>query len=554
MSAGERDNRGTGGRIRARRLDLGIRQAGLAARLGISASYLNLIEHDRRRIGGRLLNAIARELDTEPGVLAEGAEVGLLDALRTAAAMVRHDAAPHGGAAAGGEAAVAATAAVTDAAGRAGAAGPGPAARPASLAEPGSPPELDRLEAFAAAYPGWAGLLAAQARHIAQRDQALATLSDRLTHDPFLSESMHALLSAATSIRATATILRDEPELEPDWRARFHRNLDSDGQRLADTARALAAYLDGAADPAQAAAASPQEEVEAWLAARNYRLPELETELEPGLNPDADPHDVFDPSGPGRAHVRDTGADSPAAASGDAGAQPQQRSPGAVPTSPPGFAALLSAPDAPQSAAGRALARAHLSRARDEARAMPRAALLAELAHGIDPARIAARFGVGPGAALRRLGGLEAAAAGRPFGLILCDGTGTTTFRRPLDGFALPRFGAGCPLWPLYQTLGRPGWPLRAVLELPGQPARRFTAWAVAETRRAGGFDGPEIVEAAMLLTPGADALRTLGGADSGPPPPDPVGTSCRICPRGGCLARREPSVLAASEEGGGLS
>jgi XRE family transcriptional regulator, fatty acid utilization regulator len=34
--------------------------------------------------------------------------------------------------------------------------------------------------------------------------------------------------------------------------------------------------------------------------------------------------------------------------------------------------------------------------------------------------------------------------------------------------------------------------------------------------------------------------------ADSGTQGPVvPVGTSCRICPRGSCVARREPSILS---------
>ena len=40
----------TGTRLRERRQALGLRQADLAAQMGISASYLNLIEHNRRRI------------------------------------------------------------------------------------------------------------------------------------------------------------------------------------------------------------------------------------------------------------------------------------------------------------------------------------------------------------------------------------------------------------------------------------------------------------------------------------------------------------------------
>jgi DNA-binding XRE family transcriptional regulator len=43
-----------GSRIRERRVALGLRQAEVALRAGISGSYLNLIEHNRRRIGGKL--------------------------------------------------------------------------------------------------------------------------------------------------------------------------------------------------------------------------------------------------------------------------------------------------------------------------------------------------------------------------------------------------------------------------------------------------------------------------------------------------------------------
>ena len=43
-----------GTRIRERRIMTGLKQADLARNLGISASYLNLIEHNRRRIGGKL--------------------------------------------------------------------------------------------------------------------------------------------------------------------------------------------------------------------------------------------------------------------------------------------------------------------------------------------------------------------------------------------------------------------------------------------------------------------------------------------------------------------
>ena len=75
----------TGSRVRERRLALGLRQAELAAAAGISASYLNLIEHNRRRVAGEVLIRLAGVLGVEAGALEEGASAGLAEALRAAA-------------------------------------------------------------------------------------------------------------------------------------------------------------------------------------------------------------------------------------------------------------------------------------------------------------------------------------------------------------------------------------------------------------------------------------------------------------------------------------
>ncbi|MFZ1663291.1 MAG: helix-turn-helix transcriptional regulator, partial [Paracoccaceae bacterium] len=72
----------TGSRVRDRRLLLGLKQSDLARTVGISSAYLNLIEHNRRRVGAELLQALADALKVEPATLAEGAEGAIFDALR----------------------------------------------------------------------------------------------------------------------------------------------------------------------------------------------------------------------------------------------------------------------------------------------------------------------------------------------------------------------------------------------------------------------------------------------------------------------------------------
>ena len=75
----------TGARIRERRRLAGLKQADLAKIVGISPSYLNLIEHDRRRIGGKLLNDLARALGMDLLALSTGAEISVIAALQSIA-------------------------------------------------------------------------------------------------------------------------------------------------------------------------------------------------------------------------------------------------------------------------------------------------------------------------------------------------------------------------------------------------------------------------------------------------------------------------------------
>jgi transcriptional regulator with XRE-family HTH domain len=218
----------TGSRIRERRVIQGLKQADLAKRIGISGSYLNLIEHNRRRIGGKLLLDIASALEVEPQTLTEGAAAALLGVL--------------------GEAAAAANLSAQDAA---------------------------LAEAFAGRFPGWAAALAASQRRVGALERTVESLSDRMAHDPLLAEAMHELLTTAAAVRSTSEILAGDEALEREWQDRFHANLDADSRRLAHSAQALVGYLEKATGPS-ATGKSPQEEVEVYLAAQGYHFPLLE--------------------------------------------------------------------------------------------------------------------------------------------------------------------------------------------------------------------------------------------------------------------------------------
>ena len=223
-----------GSRIRERRVMNGIRQSELARRAGISPSYLNLIEHNRRRIAGRTLIKLADVLGVAPAILSEGAEATLIAALREAAARAEAD----------------------------------PAA-----ADTGA--EVDRAEEFAGRFPGWARLLAGIDRQRQDLEDTVKALTDRLAHDPHLAASLHELISTVTSIRSTASILADSTTLEPEWQHRFHRNINEDSERLAEGAEALVRYLEGARN-AEADIKAPQDELHAFLADHAFHFSELE--------------------------------------------------------------------------------------------------------------------------------------------------------------------------------------------------------------------------------------------------------------------------------------
>src|SRR5690606_16166644 len=374
----------TGTRIRERRIAAGIRQADMARAAGISPAYLNLIEHNRRTPGTELVGTLARVMGLDPELIDDGAEAQLFDQLREAA----QD------------------------------------ARPPAL------PETARIEEFVGRFPGWAALLAGRQTRLAALERTVELLSERMTHDPFLSASLHEILSAVTAVRSTAAILAEIDEIEPEWRARFHRNIHADSVRLSEAAAALVAYL-AATHEREAGLSSPQEMVEAWLAAQDFHLPALEAALASGAEPDVS-------------------------------------------------AMIAAAPELATEAA-RDLARVFVARYRADALMLPLRRFLPAVADsGPDPAALAARFGCDLAPVLRRLAGLPPTEGVPAVGLIACDATGAPTFRRPLPGFAVPRYGAACPLWPIYEAMARPGTPLRRHLDFAGRAPRRFLAYAVS--------------------------------------------------------------------------
>lgn len=215
-------------RIRERRRSLGLSQTALAEAAGISASYLNLIEHNKRAIAGRVLLALAKALDLPPSALSKEAELSAIGDLRQAA-----------------------------------------------KENTATGVETDLTEEFISRYPGWARLVNSLHRSNTQQRATIDALSDRLAHDPYLQETIHEVLTRVTAVHSIAGILEGVTDLPEERRTRFLRNLFTESGRLAEVAEALTRYFDQTIDTKEDSAL-PGEEVERFLQARNYHIEELE--------------------------------------------------------------------------------------------------------------------------------------------------------------------------------------------------------------------------------------------------------------------------------------
>lgn len=440
----------SGTRIREQRRQAKLTQKALAEQSGISASYLNLIEHNRRAVAGKVLLAIARVLDVPASSLSDGVDSAKISDL--------HEAAAH---------------------------------------HPGIGAEVVGIEELAGRFPGWAQMIAALYRQTRDQEAMITALSDRLTHDPFLAESLHGMLSNITAIRSTSNILKNIEDIEPEKQARFHQIIHEESRRLTDSAQSLVQYFDKKADP-KAGIATPQEELDSFLARHNYSFPQLD---DLGEAPASNVEIVYLVN---RIIAEDGGL---------------------------------------ENSETNRLVTEFLKNYAQDAQALPQSdfSKIARRSQ-YNPAKIAQNFGTDMHTAFRRLAFQDPGkTAAPPIGLIVANAAGRALFRRPIADFAFPRHGNACPLWPLFQAFACPQTPVASLLELPGK--HKFVGLAIAEAQRTPVFGQPPELNAAMLIIHYeqrallADWLPDLGAAQ-------PVGITCRICPRVACTARTEPQIL----------
>lgn len=136
---------------------------------------------------------------------------------------------------------------------------------------------------------------------------------------------------------------------------------------------------------------------------------------------------------------------------------------------------------------------------------------------------------------------------GVPFFFVRVDQAGTITKRHSATRLQFARHGGACPLWNVHQAFETPGRIIRQLAETPD--GARYLCLAQDVTKPGGGFRAPvrryaiglgcEIAHAGALVY--ADDLD-LGSDEAY----QPIGVSCRICPRAECVQRSVPPLEKA--------
>ena len=452
-----------GTRIRRRRREIGLSQSELARRVGISASYLNRIEWNRRQISGARLCQIADALDLPLDELGGSSERRLAEALAEIA-------------------------------------------RLPSLGGLGI--EEAQIGELIGRFPGWSRALATLARSEREAVARVGVLSDRLSNDPFLGETVHRMLSRIAAIRSAAEILTEYTDIPADRRDRFSRIVHEESITLSEVGEALAVYLDKAEDADRVL--TPMDEVEAVFAARGNRFEEIEVASADLAGLLTDPLPV-----PRRARAAALARERLGETIGEVVAgQPQI-----------------------VTATARTRARKALLDYAAGAILMPMRTLAARSAAlGYDIEALAESFSTGVDTVCRRLTALHGEGVPR-FGYLRANAAGTITEMIGIEGLAVPRYAAACPLWALYRAQQSPEAVVRQRVLFPS--GARFVFLARARHSGPIGFGKPRHYVTDMLVMAEEDAVHTIYA-------PDPatyveeVGPSCRLCPRRACAHRVE--------------
>ena len=512
-------------RISTRRKTLALSQAALARAIGVSPSYLNLIEANKRQVGGALLQRIAAELGIGIEELTGEAEHRLIHELIEAFA---------------------------------------------DPALAGTDMGTEQARLLVATSPAIAEVVARLYRAYTAAMSSADAYADRLRADPILSQLLHQVLSGITAIRSGAEILETVPDLSAEDRNRFLGSINRETRGLTAVARNIIGQFDQTSS--SGSFASARREVDDMIFAAQNHFPALE-EAAAARRLRIDEAGPFGETTMTEVLARDhaIGVQRSAEPSGGQafGYDAATRTlwfRNTVPRSTRQFqmARLIAElsctnvlDNAPEvlslvSAIARRGAKRYLAAYVAGAILLPYETFLADarkLRYDVDA--LSERYDASFEQIAHRLVTLRRAGeSGVPFGFLRADPAGRLSKHFPLPGLLLPNSGHACPLWTIYAAFRAPGQVIRQVARF--SDGSRFLFVAKAAPRRSSGFADHTPPHSVLLATNILHADDTVYGdglnlADSRFDVP--VGPTCRLCTRSDCGSRQEAPWSPGGEE-----
>ncbi|MEG3619094.1 short-chain fatty acyl-CoA regulator family protein [Magnetovibrio sp. PR-2] len=519
-----------GTRLRKLRNDRGLSQVKLADQLGISASYLNLIEHNRRTLTVPLLLRLSQILEVDPQVFYPQQE----NLLTAEVAETLRD----------------------------------PMFEDFQLSDTdvgtlvADAPEL--CQAVVKAYSAYR-----------KSHEDLQMVSERLAQDPVISNAGYRLRMLLTSILSFSEILHDTEDLSANERHDFSKIVMDESENLSEAVTDMLGLITGDGLMDVAGGLSPTEAVTDYMQANNNHFTALEDAAddlrrEAGLE-SASPHmrlagyllekhGVTIETAPPDIHT--------SAATVYDEERRQLVVSRALPQASLNFhlalfsgkmsygpllADLANVPELPNEAA-RTRGIAALANYFAGACLMPYDDVLetAEVTR-YDIDQISQHFATSFEQACHRLTNLRNPnKSGIPLHLIRVDVAGNISKRFSASGLRIPKYGSACPRWAVHQAFMTPG-AIRAQLDRLPDGSRYFNvARTVSKPRLAYGMPqshysisiGCEVGDARrMIYSDGIDIEHAHT--------PTPVGIACRLCERADCSQRAAPpppQVSSATE------
>jgi len=487
-------------KVRRLRQAQGISQVEAATQLGISASYLNLIEHNQRPLTVNLLFKIGQIFDVDLRDWSEG------DEARTAAALRE------------------------------------------VLADPlfaGVEIPDEELGEAAVSVPNLSQALRELYAAYRQTLNNVHTLGDQLAEQAAMTGASMEVRTVLTSVRSFAEILRENDNLDADQRRQFLSILIDESDRLVSVFDTAAEAAEQSQLRAATGQRQPIEEITRYLERHDNHFPELEAAVEDVLNDWAGPGFAL----PGFLTARlseDHGVTVSFEAAPDTlRLDPSLPVPDVILTLAGELGMRLCADIVGRlidDAAPPPNVREHLEQTirgyMARALIMPYERFHADaLATGYDLDALAARYHTFPLDVARRLTTLRRPGMrGIPFHLLVVDVAGNVRERISGSGMPLPRFGSACPKWRLHAAFAHPRETLAERLEMPDGAVFACLARHTAAPR-ALAFSLGCAESQADDVAPMAAAMRAEI---------TPAGVNCRICPRVDCGERAFDSLVGS--------